>query len=289
MTQSLGNMVACEVLGQGLHVGKYFMFDAAVATEAIDASLQDNSDDIRARYVKSSWYDYTNACWASNWYRLFEDDPTDARGRIGWPGRFTDALGNANEVYNYYSSGDEVFHETDNPPWLLEGMDESSANYCWQKQESQKGSRLPGGTMYGGWRFYVYNYPVWSDEDNRWNTVLTNYTPAQAAAMVADGSITNNPVFNRGFEPMFDHDMSQDDQWLALAKYVPAVSHPVGGNAVLRNNEDHDLNSSEFRNGWGRKAEKDGSQPWKHSDMKDIAYFYVYKLYEQLITKGNLK
>ena len=28
---------------------------------------------------------------------------------------------------------------------------------------------------------------------------------------------------------MFDRDMSQDDQWLALAKYVPAVSHPVYG------------------------------------------------------------
>ena len=37
-------------------------------------------------------------------------------------------------------------------------------------------------------------------------------------------------------------------------------------------------------NGWGR-----GSPDWHHSDMKDMAYFYVYKLYEQLIQKGDLK
>ena len=29
--------------------------------------------------------------------------------------------------------------------------------------------------------------------------------------------------------------------------------------------------------------------PWLHSDMKDMAFFYVYKLYEQLIEKGTLK
>lgn len=28
---------------------------------------------------------------------------------------------------------------------------------------------------------------------------------------------------------------------------------------------------------------------WLHSDMKDMAYFYVYKLYEQIIEKGHLK
>ena len=28
---------------------------------------------------------------------------------------------------------------------------------------------------------------------------------------------------------------------------------------------------------------------WLHSDMKDMAYFYVYPLYDELKTKGNLK
>lgn len=41
-------------------------------------------------------------------------------------------------------------------------------------------------------------------------------------------------------------------------------------------------------NGWGRSSDEDVA-PWKHSDMKDLAYFYVYKLYENLLTKGDLK
>ena len=45
-----------------------------------------------------------------------------------------------------------------------------------------------------------------------------------------------------------------------------------------------DLNDDDYRDGWGR-----GSSDWQHSDMKDMAYFYVYKLYEQLVEKGNLK
>ena len=29
---------------------------------------------------------------------------------------------------------------------------------------------------------------------------------------------------------------------------------------------------------------------WQHSDMKDMAYFYVYKLYDEIVNqKGNLK
>ena len=109
-----------------------------------------------------------------------------------------------------------------------------------------------------------------------------------AAAMVADGSVTNTPVFNRGFAPMFDRNASLDDQWLALAKYVPAVSGAVGGRAVLededKNIDMNDVNGVPRPNRWGR-----GSPDWHHSDMKDMAYFYVYKLYEQLIQKGDLK
>lgn len=39
-----------------------------------------------------------------------------------WPGRFTDALANAGEVFNYYSSGDAVFAEVDGIPDLLDDV-----------------------------------------------------------------------------------------------------------------------------------------------------------------------
>ena len=125
MTQSLGNMVACEALREGLQVGQYYMFDAAIPSEAIDETLraETRDDEAFAKYVPSAWHDYTNASWAANWHQFFKNDPNDARGKMGWANRFQDALTNATEVFNYYSSGDEVFHETANPPWLLAGLD----------------------------------------------------------------------------------------------------------------------------------------------------------------------
>ena len=108
----------------------------------------------------SEWRDYTNACWAANWHRLFAGDPSDARGKMGWPGRFADALTNATEVFNYYSSGDDVFAETASMPSLLEGartwhlnwflwvipyptVGLTFENHCWQKQEVLKGMATP--------------------------------------------------------------------------------------------------------------------------------------------------
>ena len=280
MTQSLGNMVACEALREGLQVGQYYMFDAALPSESIDETLRvEFSEDAGfSKYVRPDWHDYTNVCWASNWYRFFEDDPNDARGKMKWPGRFTDALANVGEVFNYYSSGDSVFHETEDPPWLLEGVLESTDNYCWQKQETLKGMKVVAGTAYGGWGFH------------RWRIAGFDYqyTSTEAANMVVSGSITNNPVFDRGYAPMLSGGASEREVFMSLAKYVPALSSPVGGNTVLGRNRDFDLNSDTFRNGWGRPAVKNQT-PWLHSDMKDMAFFYVYKLYEQLVQKGSLK
>ena len=284
MTQSLGNMVACEALREGLQVAQYYMFDAALASESIDETLRvESSEDAGfSKYVRPDWHDYTNACWASNWYRFFENDPSDARGKMKWPGRFTDALTNATEVFNYYSSGDSVFHETEDPPWLLEGMLESNDNYCWQKQETLKGMKIVAGTAYGGWGFH------------RWRIAGFDYqyTSIEAANMVVDGSITNNPVFDRGYAPMLSGGASEQEVFTALAKYIPALSSPVGGNTIGKLVNNIDMNDSDDGvprpNGWGRPAVKNQT-PWLHSDMKDMAFFYVYKLYEQLIQKGNLK
>ena len=169
-------MVACEALREGLQVSQYYMFDAALPSESIDETLRvESSEDAGfTKYVRPDWRDYTNACWASNWYRFFENDLTDARGQMKWPGRFTNALANATEVFNYYSSGDSVFHETEDPPWLLEGVLESTDNYCWQKQETLKGMKVVAGTAYGGWGFH------------RWRIAGFDYqyTSTEAANMV---------------------------------------------------------------------------------------------------------
>ena len=283
MAQSLGNMVACEALRQGLRVGKYFMFNAAVPSEALAAYLQDADASVRARYVPADWHPYPVLSWASNWHRLFADDPSDARGRMGWPGRYTSALDNAGEVYNYYSTGDEIFWEHPSTPWLLSGATDGLGAFSWQKQEVRKGSGLVAGTESGGWGFHYNPAP---NPNHVWPPPMAEpYSPAEAASMLADGRILSRPVFSDADAgEMLDAGAAANDIFLALAKHVPAISSPVGGKTVLPNDENHDLNGGAFRNGWGRD-----SSGWKHSDMKDMAFYFVHKLYSQLTLKADLK
>ena len=44
-----------------------------------------------------------------------------------------------------------------------------------------------------------------------------------------------------------------------------------------------------MRNGSGRDISGFHRGNWLHSDMKDMAYFYVFKLYDQLVEKGQLE
>ena len=307
MTQSLGNMVACEALREGLQVGKYFMFDAAIPSESIDGTLRAESADDGPfpKYVRPEWRGYTNACWSANWHRLFSDTTNDARAQMGWANRFQNALANATEVFNYYSSGDSVFTEMDDVPSLLSDatrwgigwflwvipyptVEFTFENHCWQKQEVLKGMATVAGTLSGGWGFNV-----WQEYDaqlQEWKGV--RYSPEGVAAAIANSSITNRPAFDvSDAAELMNPNATEDDVFLALAKHVPALSHPVGGIRVTLGNriENHDLNSvGTYRNGWGR-SHPIYEDAWLHSDMKDMAYFYVCKLYEQLVKKGMLK
>ena len=299
MTQSLGNGVACEALRRNLHVDKYFMFDAAIPSEAVDGSLQDANAEIRRKYVPSDWNGYDPASWSANWHKWFSQDEQDVRGKMGWPNYFQAALNNATTVYNYYSTGDNVFKESNEPPGLLAGMfhwptlawDWPPVNlsftgemYCWQKQETLKGMATVAGTLSGGWGFHCWPVQGVNPDDAE----FVRYSAATVAAMVADGSITNNPVFNRGATELLNPNASLADQRLALAKHVPAISTAMGRAAGLKN-ENHNMNSSAYKNGWGRFHDV-YEDDWQHSDMKDMAYFYVCKLYNEIVNqKGNLK
>ena len=274
--------------------------NAAVASEALDGTLQAGSsaDDGYMKYVPSDWHGYTNACWAANWFRWFQGDPSDARGRQGWPDYFSAALGNAGTVYNYYSTGDLVFMETETAPdltaglfhwptlswtWPFVNLNITEEAYSWQKQETRKGIDPMAGTFKGGWGFHCWYETVGGEP------VQEYYTAAQANAMAADCSITNSPVFSCGGTSLNNRNASQDDIWMSLAKYVPAVSSPVGGiNLGSASMPSYNLNDSSYRDGWGRN-DNVYLDKWLHSDMKDMAFFYVNPLYNNLTTKGNLK
>ena len=289
---------SCEALRQGLNVGKYFMFNAAVPSEAIDGTLQDADAATRAKYVPSDWSGYDPRSWASNWHRWFKDEATDTRGKMGWPDYFATALSRAGTVYNYYSSGDAVFSEEDSVPGVATGVFHwptlslswpfiewnitTEAN-SWQKQETHKGVEPIAGTLYGGWGFYCWQENVGGEPLTRY------YSATEANAIVASGAVTNRPIFSCSGTSLNNRNASQDDIWLSLAKYVPAISSPIGGCAAFGNpDRAADLNSSSYRNGWGRTSSVYGAS-WLHSDMKDMSYYHVYPLYDEIVQKGGLK
>ena len=299
MAHSLGNMLASEALRQGLQVGKYFMLDAAVASEAVDGSFQDANAAVRAKYVPSDWNGYTNMCWAANWHRWFQSDATDARGKMGWPDYFSTALGNAGTAYNYYSTGDPVFFEDSAVPdvaaglfhwltlswsWPFIDLNITAEANSWQKQETLKGVDPIFGTLHGGWGFRCW------EETTNGVTEFVSYSAAEANSLVESGAVITNPVFSVDGTQLNNCNATQDDIYLSLAKHVPAISSPVGGSSALsRNNFNlNDISEVGRPNGWGRN-DNVFNESWLHSDMKDMSFFHVYRLYEQLITKGDLQ
>ena len=56
-----------------------------------------------------------------------------------------------------------------------------------------------------------------------------------------------------------------------------------------RNNE-ADLNNDTFRrNGWGRQDQDPFHLDWMDGDMKDMAYYYIHKLYDDFLEKGEVR
>ena len=302
IAHSLGNMVASKAIRDGLAVSKYFMLDAAIPSEAFDATLQDETAAVRRKYVPSSWRSYNSLSWAANWHRWF---PEDDRGRLKWRGAFAD-VPDMTDVYNYYSDGDEVFEEqsevptkysrifhwpTFKPSWpfVETGGMLTPATSAWQKQEVLKGIDLLVGTLDGGWGFHCWQEMVSSSPP----TFQTKrYTAEETNAMVQNGSIVTHPVFDRGESAMFSAIISDSDINHILAYNIPAVSSATGRMLVIKGKSETfnlNLNSSQFKsNSWGRNH-RWYLQRWLHSDMKDMAYFHVYKLFDDFCTKGNLR
>ena len=289
------------------HFGKYFMFNAAVASEAYRPELQADSTEITDRYVPSDWDGYLKRTWAANWYTWFTNNVNDARGKIGWTGHFAPLLNRQGlNIYNFYSSGDEVFAENSETPGIATGvfhwptlnlewpffhLNLELDAFPWQKQEVFKGVNA-AGSLSAGWGFHC-----WTTNMNN-ETVWVRYSAVGANAMVSDGSIVTNAVFDRGVSAMFNSAISDYDKADILAFHIPAISSPAGKVAIREGylEMDIDINLPDGRaNGWGREgvivSDEQGqhiSTPWLHSDIKNMAYYYVYPAFTNIVETGWL-
>jgi len=286
LAHSLGNMVVSSAIEDySMNVSKYLMLDAAVASEAYDVTMFSAATNNNPM-LHAGWREYEPQTWSVNFHNLYSSP--DLRAAITWKNRFSSVVPVA---YNFYSSEDEVFEIHPDSVNMLTGVDfdylfipDDLEHYTWQKQEVLKGrdsSWLPGSlgsTKWWGWGF-----------EKNW--LGQTVSPEEANGLSTD-ELRNSPVFrhNPDFYVHVDNlnDVAVNEM---LAMGLPAMS-PAAGQTNLpgfNGPPSRNINISTLKeNGWPRDHETYHTR-WLHSDCKDIAYFYTYKLFEELITEGGLK
>jgi hypothetical protein len=301
---SLGNMVTLSAISDSnAPISQYFMLDAAVPIEAIDSSSSTNV------MIYSTWMAYSNRVFAGSWYKLFPTN--DARSTLNWNNR----LGNLHnvDVYNFYSSGEEVLREYDSdPPTSFLDIVETQASarwpsgvpfggYAWVWQEKGKGTCNQDwliGSSHGGWLFPLNSY---NDPQP---------LPPATANALSNATLEQTPVFT--FGSYYDAVSGPFPDWALLGSNgsayaaanrnrilsdaIPAISLPVGANPVPKLSppispveQNFNMNTLQFQNGWSQCRTGDEQNKWHHSDFVQMAYTFTYKLFNQFVTTGNLK
>jgi hypothetical protein len=286
---SLGNMVTLSALNDyTAPINQYFMLDAAAPMEAIDGSTA-----INANMVYPTWLPYTNQLYASYWYQLFATN--DARSTLAWNSRFPNF--NGAQVYNFYSSGEDVLRTYTNgaPPSnlfsllgsaLVSYIQGQSGIYVWAWQEKDKGLMSGNSILssdHGGWKFN----PAY---DSYVDGLETNIPPSQPSELIT------NAFFDMSYDTaMFTTNSSgstyaQTNRNRILSDAIPAVTLPIGANPVPSFDNDQNVNMQTLENGWplGRLQQPEGAN-WHHSDIRVVAYTFTYEVFNEIVNDGNLK
>jgi alpha-tubulin suppressor-like RCC1 family protein len=303
VAHSLGNMVVLSAISDyDAAPSEYFMLDAAIPMEAIQGAMSYNP-----KMLYSTWNPYANRTFASDWWQLF---PTsDARSTLTWSNR----VGNLQnvDVYNFYSSGEEVLREYDYdmPSAVTDAVGTEALNawdgypfgtYAWVWQEKGKGTCYQDwfvGSSHGGWRFPVNEYGD------------PNPVPPSTANSLPDSTLQQTPIFD--FGSYFDSvngpfpdlaltnidgsTYAQANRDRILSDAIPALTLPVGANSVTylddRAGDKRNFNMrNEFETSWP-SARSTGSEAfyWYHSDFDYVAYPFTHKLFDEIVNDGNLK
>ena len=264
--------------------------------EAIDPSTAPNNN-----MVYSDWLPYTNRLYSANWNNLFTN--LDFRSTLTWNSRLTNF--NGAQVYNFYSSGEEVLREWDvDPPTnILSAATQifadywvshtPVASYVWVWQEKGKGRAASDtllGSTHGGWKF------------NSYYDVGTNHMAPSQAALLTSSQLQTNAFFDFA-SASFTGDLAlygglgnayaYQNHNRILSDAIPALSFPVGANHVSRlaplGQPDRNFNMNvEFKiNGW--PSDRKSPYDWLHSDFHQVAYTFTYKLFDEIVNDGNLK
>ena len=284
MAHSLGNMVVSSMIqDHGLHVSKYLMCNSAVPSEAF---YHTSNTSIRVQQlVHPDWEDYPTNSWASNWHKLFANEPIDDRKYLGWPGRFANVVSNA---VDFYSTGDEVLElYPRNSIGVLSGVTSSLGRYSWHKQELFKGR----GMFVGGG---ATNWSGWNIEEN---PLGSNKISVEQASHMTDADFKTNTVFYCYPLSMNATNIPLVVRGAHLALGIPALAPATGRSgllSILGSNRNRDLNIVDESdggigrpNGWPEHSTYPGQ--WLHSDIKDVSYFFNFMFYQAIKSQGGLQ
>ena len=293
VAHSLGNvLVSSAIKDHGLACARYCMLNAAVASEAYDEGARS------AGMVDPEWVNVPPRFRATGWHALFDGEAFagDLRRTLAWRGRFA---GIPNAV-NFYSASEDVVGN------VLSGS-VVAAQSVWVAQERLKGTVamwaldvVPGSSIVceGGWGVNA-RYAV----DSCWYVSGPGFKTNMVHGMSDVQAITNSLFTPFGIEEEGMHgtavftgagsahgDLSHRD-WLRarfLADAIPAESGAVGANALgVSGITDVQLDADCIANAdkWPKK--KNGNPVWEHSDFKNVAYFFVYGLFDRLVGKNS--
>jgi hypothetical protein len=300
---SLGNMATLSAISDwNAPISQYFMLDAAVPIEAIDPAATTNM------MIYSTWVNYTNRLYASDWYQLFATN--DARNTLSWNNR----LGNLRtvDVYNFYSSGEEVLRTSaaDPPPSVLGKVLTQVTDfwpfgvpfgtYTWYWQEKGKGTCFQDwflGSSHGGWGWNKYEEQYyWHTNGGDGGQEVVQLAPVLAANLPPDQLVTNaffDMTFDTGLFGASGSMYAQANRNRILADAIPAMSMVAGANPVPKfapfGQPNKNIDMMTLENGWAQGRPGDEQNKWHHSDYHEVAYTFTYKLFNQFVTTGNLK
>jgi len=286
---SLGNMVASSALfdfGTVSGLRNVFSIDAAVPLEAYTGDLvnggapgftgqDDMYDPVTSPNVIYSeanpmihpdWFGYAKKLGAGEWYQHFNGNKSigggdDKRQTLTFRNRFGNFTGT--NYYNFYSEGEDVLDIHKGGLKVIEDLGAAALDggrHSWALQEKLKGRMLfnVGGSTYGGWEFagqYVIKTPTGTI------TYSNNTIPLSTANQLTSDQIKNQPFFK-------------------LGEASPLVG-PGGEKMISKMFKENVLNmQSDFTNGWPQGRGKDKN--WRHSDLKNVSYLYIYKIFEKI-------
>ena len=259
LAHSLGNMLVSEAATHyGLVYSKYYMLNAAVPMEAYDDSASN------FEMIEHGWRDVPLDKWASHWYECipYENDP---RRTLKWKGYFA---GIRNAVNCYSPTEDVLANATTN--WY--GGE-------WSIQELYKGTAalhfIPGNCE-GGWGY--------NDDHTNLAGFLTDFAKTYD---FTDAELVASPIFRR-----FDNGLLHQTNLIAIAQTelnkvlgdgIPATSFAAGRNETSGVSGNYNYqNENGTPNGWPKTDDND-NPVWEHSDIKNVAYFYVRQLFKKIV------